>query len=230
LSKRAAFAALLVMGLLGMAASLIPSLPSEQTGLESGPAADFVPQLTGGAPQRDHTLGSSSESARVRIVAFIDFLCPHCAAILPSLKALVAADASVQLVIKHFPIDPHCNHHVRSDGHAGSCALATLGQCLDPKTFWAFFDATHQTEAFDNPDATRQWIAHRFSDKANDVLDCAQSPAAASKIAADIALGVQHGVDGTPVIFVNGERLTGEISFGAIYRAVAHARHTPQPH
>jgi thiol-disulfide isomerase/thioredoxin len=39
----------------------------------------------------------------VEIIAFIDFMCPHCAKILPSLKKLADQEPDVDLVLRHFP-------------------------------------------------------------------------------------------------------------------------------
>ena len=70
-----------------------------------------------------------SRDAKIQLVEFADFECPHCAMVAPPLKALLASNPNVNLRFKHYPISNICNPNVGAEGHANACLAATATDC-----------------------------------------------------------------------------------------------------
>jgi glutaredoxin len=140
--------------------------------------------------------------ARVTVIEFSDFECPHCAAAHPVLERLVHEQAGdVRVVFKNYPLGGHT--------HARRAARAAVAAQRQGK-FWEMHDLLFANQAhLDAPDLERYAEAigldmERFrADLASDESE--------QRVAADRAQGVAAGVTGTPTIFVNGRQYLGPI-------------------
>lgn len=148
------------------------------------------------------------DNARVTIVEFSDFECPACRAVEPLLAQMrMQYPDDVRFVYRHYPllqIHPHAELAARA-------AVAAAGQ----DKFWEMHDwlfANQDTWA----GATSQADAQEMMITAAEQLgldktvftEALQSDTVKSTVAADMALGSQLGVNSTPTIYVNGQKLS----------------------
>ncbi len=152
------------------------------------------------------TIGSSpvlgAKSAPVTIVAFLDLQCPYCMRELPKIKQIQNENPSkVKFVFKHFPL----SFHKKSKPAHAALELARL-QGGD-KAFWKMLDLIEQ-----QPTKLDIAVLRLYAEKLN--LNMAKFDAVmadASQINKllenDIAQGKQLGVNGTPTVFINGEKM-----------------------
>ena len=149
--------------------------------------------------------------AKVKVVVFSDFECPHCQRAAFALHTALAPEQNqVQMVFKHFPLDMACNPLLQQPMHANACALAALGYCANQKKkFWDFHDRVFfKLSARDlngDRDALYNGVKNLFSRR--DFDECLRDPAAVESIRADIEQGRQLEVISTPTVFINGKRV-----------------------
>lgn len=185
--------------------------------------AVVVASCTGSSPGPQRTLkvpvGDSPQrgpaDAWVTIVEFADFECPYCRAEEPVLADIESTfGADVRLVFKSFPL---------TGIHPDAMASAIAAQCAaDQGRFWELHDLLFRT-ALD--DATLVADAEQVAGL--DVAAwqaCRGGSTAAARVAADVDLASELGVDGTPTLVVNGVTLIGAIPESELRAAVEQAR------
>lgn len=150
-----------------------------------------------------HSKGAT-ESAKVTVVEFSDFQCPACRAAEPVVAQLSQEFAdSVQFGYRHFPLTSiHPN--------AYPAALAAEAAAMQ-NSFWPFHD-----KLFDKQDewaaiSDKEELETRFGEYAETLgfdrekfMTDMKSEEAASRVAADTAMGTEANVNSTPTFFVNG--------------------------
>ena len=149
--------------------------------------------------------GAARDAAWVTVVAFLDYQCPFCERVQPTLDQLLAANPDVRLVVKQNPLAFHLN--ARPAAIAAVCAHAR-------GSFWPAHRRLFEGQR-DLPAA----IAELDVDRA-----CLTSTKAAGVVDADMALATREGSTGTPGFFVNGRKLMGAQPLEAFQRAVDRAR------
>lgn len=160
---------------------------------------------------------SNAQDAKMTIVEFADFRCPHCKHAYPTLHAYTQAHPEVKLIFKFFPLDGSCNPDpaMKGGGDGISCHMAFLTQCAETIAHKGW-DAHHYF--FDNQEKMRELnqnekISEQFCSDLK--LDCTQIKTCTSNIEtinsvkANAAEGIQAQITGTPSIFVNGQLLSG---------------------
>jgi len=146
--------------------------------------------------------------ARLVVVEFTDFECPHCRRANETLEGLRAQHADrVQFVIKHFPLDRSCNRAVWNDTHRRSCTAAHAAVCAGEQgRLWPFQNAVFERgvdeDALD--DAARaagldvaRWRRCRWTARARD------------SVLADVEDGLRIGIRRTPTFLVGDQVLAG---------------------
>ncbi len=147
------------------------------------------------------------QNAPVTIVEFSDFQCPYCAAAAPQINALLQAyPAKVKLIYKEYPLEIHSQAEL-----AAAAAVAAQKQ----GKFWPMYDSLFQI----HDDLSRENILnvakangldmHRFETD----LD---STEVRETVVRDVQDGDRAGVEGTPTIFINGQRYNGPIAMSAL--------------
>ena len=147
------------------------------------------------------------DGAKVAVVIFSDFQCPHCRAAHESYKSLVAKYASnpgVHFVLKHFPLEGECNSYAPNGGHSAACEAAA-----------AVVEARQTGKAermtdwlFDNQDTLTPSGVRVAAHDIGGVADFNAGYADALKeVKADANLGGQIGVGSTPTIVLNNRKL-----------------------
>ena len=133
--------------------------------------------------------------AKVSIVEFSDFECPHCGAAHPLLaRAIEEQNGKVNLVFKNFPLDSHKN--------AAPAARAAVAAQLQGK-FWELAD-----DLFEHQRELSAEVIQSLAKKAG--LDMAKfaadfdSAAVFQRVERDKKDGTALGIQGTPSLFING--------------------------
>jgi len=149
--------------------------------------------------------------AKVLIVEFADFQCPHCRqmyfAYQPIFeKYLTSHPNDVKLIFKTFPLNSNCNPNVQGVNFVASCDASAAFVMARPKGTsdklkdWFF---THQEEL--SPTTVR-----RAAGDVGKVSDFdAGFARAIQEVKTDASLGATIGVNSTPSFFINGKRIPG---------------------
>jgi protein-disulfide isomerase len=172
---------------------------------------DFMSKIdVKGRPER------GNPNAKVEIVNYDDFQCPFCsrmhATLFPNL--LKTYGDRVKIIYKDYPL---------TEIHPWAMHAAVDANCLGDQNndaYWEFADYVHANqklvaganpgEAFTNLDraASQQGDKHHLDlQKLNGCIKKSDE----SAIRTSMAEGDKLGVDSTPTMFINGERLSGAI-------------------
>ncbi len=170
------------------------------------------------------------DNSKVIIQVFSDFGCPHCRTATDSiLKAqdTVGLD-KVLFVYRFFPLSNKCNPYVPGEGgYPYACSLAEAVRCSGQQgKFWEF-----KSWAFDGQNWSNSERAEKFSldgmkaqatklgMNANSFAQCIQSNVELQKIKDDAAIANKMGIQGTPLIIINGAPYEGYHSPDAFSQA-----------
>jgi protein-disulfide isomerase len=145
--------------------------------------------------------------AKVTVIEFSDFECPYCSKAAETVTQLKGKYADkVRFVFRHFPLSFHPNAHV-----ASQAVLAASEQ----GKFWELHDLLFQNQkALDR--ASLEGYAKKIGLKADVFTAALDSKKHAERVEADMKLGNEVGVNGTPTMFVNGERVANPTDFGSV--------------
>ena len=166
---------------------------------ESTPAQEISPSAD------DPRLGPAE--APVRIVVFSDFQCPGCQRFAGEMHGLAHRfPGKLQIVFKHFPLGSECNDAIKRNLHPQACAAARAAEAARRQDkFWPYHDALFAARLQGEQDTPRS-LAGQVGLDIDRFQSDLEAPDTEAKIAADVALGVELGVDATPSVFVNGRR------------------------
>src|SRR4029453_6664493 len=146
------------------------------------------------------------DGAKVMVVVFSDFQCPHCRAAHDAYKPIIAkyGSSQVRFVLKHFPLEGECNSFAPGGGHSAACeaaaavVLARQTGKADKMTDWLFDNQEKLT-----PSGVRV-AAHDIGG----IPDFNGAYADALKeVRADANLGGAVGVTSTPTIVLDNKKL-----------------------
>jgi protein-disulfide isomerase len=156
-----------------------------------------------------HLAGSPSKGpadARVTLVEFSDFQCPHCLQLYQNMKILAPHYPQIRIVFKNFPI---------ATVHPWAMSAAIGGRCAfqqSPDAFWKIHDALFENQELISAaniwDKLLDFAAQAGLDK-DAFKACMASPEAKQAVQADIAEGQVLGANSTPTVFVNGRPVVG---------------------
>jgi protein-disulfide isomerase len=177
-----------------MEAQNAPLSPDLQKAIVTGNAAAFGPP-----------------TAAVQIVEFSDFQCPYCSRAAEAVhKIKEKYGDKVRFTFRQFPLPMHSNAHA-----AAEAALAANAQ----GKFWEYHDHLFKNQ--------QQLDAAGLEAQAKEAgLNVAQFKKSitdhqfAANVDADMKLGEQVQVSGTPTMFINGARVADPTSFDAIAAAI----------
>jgi hypothetical protein len=133
--------------------------------------------------------------ARVTIVEFSDFQCPHCGAAHPELVRLLREfEGKVRLVYKYFPLS----------GHSRALPAARAAEAARAQgKFWEMHDLLFEHQAALEDSDIRKYAAQLGLDLARFEQDW-NSPTIAARVDTDRELGLRVGIEATPSFFVDG--------------------------
>jgi len=149
-----------------------------------------------------------NNGAKVLVVEFADFQCPHCRdayfALKPIIDKYTANPKDVKFSFKTWPLNSNCNASVPSANFVASCdasalyVMARAKGTADTLKDWFF---VHQAEL--SPDTVRK--AGADIAKVTDFQ--AQYDKAIQEVKTDAAVGTSLNVHSTPTFFINGRSL-----------------------
>ena len=168
--------------------------------------------------QQSRLLGDNDPSqgpsdAKVTVVEFGDFQCPACGQLYPSFKQAKEdyKDQSVRFVYREFPL-------VQIHEYAQLAAEAALAAHAQGK-FWEMHNAM-----FENQTNLAREDLEKYAEQVGLNMDefrkALDERTYQDAVRSDIADGNAVGVPGTPTVFINGERYTGNYSIDSLKSAI----------
>lgn len=149
--------------------------------------------------------GPSSPGAPAVVFEYSDYECPFCARAHFETKAALAGRPDIELVRRHFPLDPSCNPAVHKAIHPQACGLARVGICAEAQGRFAEMDDL----LFINQEAKRpiEELVKEAGLDGERFRECLNSPATTRRLESDIAAGIVEKVPATPT-FVLGKTVS----------------------
>jgi len=156
------------------------------------------------------TLGSpvmGPANARITLVEFSDFQCPYCSKAVAQINAtLKAYPNDVRLIFKQYPLDSH--------PAAAISAAASLAAHRQGK-FWPMHDVMFANRSKLSRQSFLAWAKEIGLDMNRFTADL-DSDAIRKTVLRDHSDGDKAGVEGTPTVFLNGQRYNGDLAPDAI--------------
>lgn len=146
-------------------------------------------------------------NAAVTLVEFSDFQCPYCAAAVPQIEAVLRAyPTQVKLIFKQFPLEQHPQADL-----AATAALAAQKQ----GKFWQMHDAMYASQDNLSRSAILATAAH-IGLNVKQMEEDMDSTAIRETVVRDVQDGTKAGVEGTPTLFINGQKYNGAINLSIL--------------
>lgn len=155
-----------------------------------------TPELSVPVGARDHVQGP--DGARVTLVEYGDYECPHCGRAYPIVKKVQEKMGDkLRFVFRNFPLTQAHAHAL----HAAEAAeiAATQGQ------FWEMHDMLYENQSALDDESLIAYAAKIGLDVEKFTKDL-QNDTFEEKVREDFMGGVESGVNGTPTFFINGFR------------------------
>jgi protein-disulfide isomerase len=148
------------------------------------------------------------ENAPVTIVEFSDFQCPYCRVLLGTLEQVEEAyKDEVRFVFRQFPL---------TSIHPEAVVAARASLCANEQgKFWEMHDAMFANQRALKSDDLKA-TAGDLGLNGEEFAACLDSGKYIEEVMADLEAGQAVGVQGTPMIFINGRALSGAKSLEEI--------------
>jgi len=150
--------------------------------------------------------------AAVTIIEFSDFQCPYCTLAVPEIAALLKVyPKQIKLIFKQFPLEIHSDAY-----RAATAAIAAQKQ----GKFWEMHDALfahHENLSLDSILKIAQDLKLDLPRMQKDM----ESKEIHETIDKDLQDGNNAGVEGTPTIFINGQRYNGRIELASLRNIIS---------
>lgn len=197
----------------GMAKIIIDSIKqgkSAEDGLQAALASKWGPPKILDEPVKIPVAGApvtGPPEAAITIVEFSDFQCPYCAAAVPQIRQVLKSyPAQVKLIFKQFPLEEHPQADL-----AATAAVAAQKQ----GKFWPMHDIL-----FAHPNDLSRKSILAYAKQAGLDPDKLESDMDTTEVRETVVRDVQDGttanVQGTPTIFINGQKYNGAITYDAL--------------
>lgn len=154
----------------------------------------------------EDAVGTGPENAPVTIVEFTDYQCPYCHRAQDVIDRLLEQyEGKVRLVHRDFPLE----------NHPGAVPAARAARCAaEQGRFWDYHRSLMKEEgSLDRDDLARR--AARLKLDTGEFAECLASDRHLETIRAELDLGSDLGVTGTPAYFINGRMVSGARPFSA---------------
>ena len=140
------------------------------------------------------------EDAPITIIEFSDFACPYCQESYIGLKAIRKKyEDKVKIIYRDYPL------------HDNSIFLSLSAKCAGEQgKFWEMHDKLFKSQEDLTNDSIKK-IANDLRLDMEAFNDCYDNDKYQGNIQKDLAAGVKAGVEGTPTLFINGEKFAGVI-------------------
>lgn len=160
------------------------------------------------------------QTAPITVVEFSDFQCPYCAAAVPEIKAMLKTyPTQVKLIFKQFPLEIHSQADL-----AAAAAIAAQKQ----GKFWEMHDAMYSHYQ----DLSRKSILAMAKQIGLD-MDRFENDIDSTEVRETVVRDVQDGndakVEGTPTLFIDGQRYNGPIVLASLKPVLDDELKNPHP-
>jgi protein-disulfide isomerase len=146
-------------------------------------------------------------NARITLVEFSDFQCPFCSKASVQIATILKAYPNdVKLVFKQFPLDNHPQAMI-----SAQASLAAWNQ----GKFWQLHDLMFANRTKLSPDAIHFWADSLKLDMKKFDADV-NSLAVKKQVLKDLEDGEKAGVEGTPTLYIDGQRYNGDLDLAKI--------------
>ncbi len=206
----------MLVRLIAPAAESKQKIAAEEQALREWHATSEVEHdlITENGPMQD--FGYGELSAPIQIVEFSDYQCPFCRRLAGELEEL-AHDfpGKIRVVIRNFPLDSGCNPQMPQPAHPLACAAATFARCAGEQgqfskvTGW-INGAPEVEQEGTSLEEFEGMITNFISSTGLDaeaISECRTSSRTREKIVADAQKAAELGLQGTPLVFINGKKL-----------------------
>jgi protein-disulfide isomerase len=140
-----------------------------------------------------------SPNAKVTLVEFADYECPHCKRFQPVLRQILEEfQGEVKLYFKHYPLPQHTNARL-----AAEAATAANKQ----GKFWPYEEKLWANQDNLTPAELEKYAKETGLDVAKFRQDV-ESPAIKARVQKDRTEGSAAGISSTPTLFINGREYT----------------------
>lgn len=148
------------------------------------------------------------EGAPVTIVEFSDFECPFCKKAALNLKPrLKEFEKNVAFYFFNYPLDKSCNPYMQRDLHEHACDAAKAVLCAQVQgKFWPYHDILFENQPKFSMDQLKGY-AQRTGLDVKKFEECLSSEETKNKVLVDIEAGKTIGLQGTPMVILNGRVL-----------------------
>lgn len=169
-------------------------------------------RLTPPVGNDDHVSGPAD--APVTLVEYGDYECPYCGEAYPLLKQVQRLmGSSLRFVFRNFPL-------TQAHPHAGAAA-AFAEAAASEGHFWEAHDMLYEhQDALGND---RLLAYGRVIGLDPEVVRAALQGSYDEKVRRDFMSGLRSGVNGTPTLFINGERYDGPRDLASLVGALEEA-------
>lgn len=167
---------------------------------DSNGAAETDPtileKITGGTGH--YWLGTANP--KIIIVYFADFSCPHCKNSFSKIREIASIyKKDVKVIFRDFPA-------VSAD----SRKLALAARCAGEQGFfWPMYDKLYMNQGI-SADQDLINLAYQIGADKDRFVNCLSSGRYNTDIEKDYQNGLELGVEGTPTMFINGQKLAGD--------------------
>ena len=206
----------LLVKLIAPAAESKQRMAAEEQALDAWRASEEVEHdlITETGPMQDYGYGELS--APVQIVEFSDFQCPFCRRLSGELEQLVADfPGKVRVVARNFPLDSSCNPQMPQAAHPLACAAARFARCAGEQGQFKRASAWLSELPDLENESTSPEAFESMLDAATGTLgldgaalkECRAASRTDEKIASDAEKAAELGLQGTPLVLINGKKL-----------------------
>ncbi len=160
----------------------------------------------------DHVRGSGP----VTILVYGDYECPYTRALELEIGQLRRRDAdSFRYVYRYFPL-----REIHPHAQMAAEAAETVSALAGPDAFWRMHDALFADQYhLERGDLEQRATATGVNIRA--YITAMAKHQSAERIERDVESGIANGVEGTPSIFINGERYHGRRDETSLREAIA---------
>lgn len=158
-----------------------------------------------------------SDEAKVIVQVFSDFGCPHCRIATEEMNK--AQDAigldKVVIVYRFFPLSNKCNPYIPSEGaYPYGCSLAEASRCAGQQgKFWEFKSWGFEGQNWNNSQRAENYSMEGMKNQiakmglnVSAFEQCMNSDVELQKLKEDAGIANKIGIEGTPLIFINGQK------------------------
>ncbi|WP_224372080.1 thioredoxin domain-containing protein [Hyalangium versicolor] len=209
---------------------VLPQLTSEPTSLESYLQAlspRDLQQLSDALAQyrQEKPLPAKAVARRrdgpvdapVKIVEWTDNKCPHCRALVEAMAEMRkrVPEGKMSMEARHYPLDGACNPTISPEFTDGGlrCLATKATICLESAPeYWQLREKLFAAQNALSVDTVMS-IASSGSVSRSQLEACVNSTDTTRKLQEDISYAMQHHIEGTPLVVVNGRVVMPSVPF-----------------